>query len=90
MRRMVPRVNSCLLCQDPSWNEKKYMHSSLNKVCRSPSPPTDGNHTDIYYQQMAAIQEQDSSTCGTLKTNTAIQSYFPPTQRRRNQIPIEK
>ena len=22
MRRMVPRVNSCLLCQDPSWNEK--------------------------------------------------------------------
>lgn len=69
---------------------KKYMHSSLNKVCRSPSPSTDGNHTDIYYQQMAAIQEQDSSTCGALKTNTAIQSYFPPTQRRRNQIPIEK
>lgn len=65
------------------------MHSSLNKLCRSPSPPTDGNHTEIYYQQMAAIWERDTSIPGTLKINTAIRSYFPRTQLQRNQIPVE-
>lgn len=32
------------------------------------TPPTDSNHTEIYYQQMAAMQEQDMSVPATWKT----------------------